>query len=174
MKKLFVLFIAVMAIFLVVSCSTTKAVDVEPFVREVDLKPYVSKDYDADQVYKMVEKYVDDCYADDKSMTIAKDPAGHSIKVSGMEISALVGPLAQDGYIVVEQAYAAEANKAIITFKFVDAYTTIMLGPIEKKSSQGVTDLILDEINRQVDYVADAFAAAISTYVYYLDNGYLE
>ncbi len=173
MKRIGFFLIAVMVVALAVSCSTTKVEDVAPFVREVDLKPYVSKDYDADQVYKMVEKFVKE-YEGDRGLSIEKDPENHTIKISGFEISALVGPLAQDGTVVVDQTYKAEANKATITFTFVDAYTVIYLGPIEKKSSQGVTDLILNEINREVDYIADSFAATISTYAYYVDNGYLE
>ncbi len=172
MKKTSLVLIAVMMVALVVSCSTTKVEDVAPFVREVDLTPYVSKDYDADQVYKMVEKFVKEYEGED--LVVAKDPENHTIKISGFEIAALVGPLAQDGTVVVDQTYKAEANKATITFTFVDAYTTIYLGPIQKKSSQGVTDMILDQINREVDYIADSFAATISTYAYYVDNGYLE
>lgn len=174
MKRISLLLIALMLIALVVSCSTTKVEDVDPFVRVIDLKEYVSKDYDADQVYKMVERFVNDAHEGDRGIAIVKDPDNHEIKVTGYDIDALVGPLAQDGTLVMDESYKAEANKVTITFTFVDAYTTIKLGPVEKKSSQGVTDIILDQINREVDYIADSFEAALVTYAYYIDNGYLE
>ena len=104
MKRIAFVFIAIVLLLAVVSCSTTQASDVEPVVKISD---YTAKEYTPDQIYLMLERFVQDCYGDDKTVTISKDKDARTILVSGNELSSNVGPLAQDGWIVVDLKFEA-------------------------------------------------------------------
>ena len=94
-----------------------------------------------------------------------------SITVSGLELSSNVGAFAQDGWIVVDLKFEAQEDKAVFSMLFVDSYTYIQIGPIKKKSSQGITDFGMKTLDYQSQYIADQFQSLLGTYSYYLDNG---
>ena len=171
MKKVAILLIAIVSLLAIVSCSTTQASDVEPVVREVKISDYTAKEYSQDQIYQMLERFDQDCYGDDKTVTISKDKDARTILVSGNELSSNVGPLAQDGWIVVDLKFEAKEDTAVISLLFVDAYSITYLGPIERKTSQGITEYGLQTLDYQAQYVADTFEYGIANYAYYIDNG---
>lgn len=160
----------VLVLLLAVSCSTTKATDVDPIVREVKISDYASKTYTADDVYKVIEKFAKDYYDGEE---IVADKAAKTVTIDELEFNSVVGPLAQDGYIVADIILTAQEDKAIICIQFVDAYTEVYLGPIAKKVSQGITEFGLKTLDYQANYVADSFSGVIGQYVYLVDNGYL-
>lgn len=169
MKKL--LFASlILVLLLAVSCSTTKATDVEPIVREVKVSDYASKTYSADEVFKILEKFAKDYYEGEE---IVSDKEAKTVTIDELEFNSNVGPLAQDGYIVADIILTAQEDKAIICIQFVDAYTEVYLGPIAKKVSQGITEFGLKTLDYQANYVADSFSGVIGQYVYLVDNGYL-
>ena len=73
MKRIIVVFIAIVSLLAIVSCSTTQASDVEPVVREVKISDYTAKEYSPDQIYQMLERFAQDCYGDDDDVMITKD-----------------------------------------------------------------------------------------------------
>ena len=171
MKKLSVALLIAAALFVMVSCSTTQASDVEPVVREVKISDFTAKTYPADKVYAMIERFVKDTYEGDRGITIVKEPEAKTITIKGFELDANVGALAQDGYIEMDMKFEAKDDLAVISLIFIDSYTFIHIGPITKKSSQGITELGLRELDYQAKYVADTFQAGLSTYAYYIDQG---
>ncbi|MBR6235957.1 MAG: hypothetical protein IKR01_08955, partial [Spirochaetales bacterium] len=60
MKKIAVAIIIIVSLLVVVSCSTTQASDVEPVVREVRISDFVTKEYTADQIYQIIERFAKD------------------------------------------------------------------------------------------------------------------
>ena len=171
MKKIAVVLFALAVVALAVSCSTTQASDVEPVVREVKISDYVTKEYSVDQIYQIIERFVQDAYGDEKDVEISYDKDAKTALVEGLEISSNVGALAQDGWIVTDIKFEAKEDTAVISLLFVDSYTIMHLGPIEKKSSQGITEYGLKTLDYQAQYIADWFQSAVSTYAYYIDNG---
>ena len=75
--------------------------------------------------------------------------------------------------IQVDGAPASEAKEdtAVISLLFVDAYSITYLGPIERKTSQGITEYGLQTLDYQAQYVADTFEYGVANYAYYIDNG---
>ena len=173
MKRFAVALLAIAMLIVAVSCSTTQASDVEPVVREVKISDYTAKEYDANQVYAMLERFVKDAYEGDEDVKISYDKDAKSILISGLELSSNVGALAQDGWIVVDLKFEAQDDKAIFSMLFVDSYTYIYLGPVKKKSSQGITEYGMKTLDYQSQYIADHFQSVLSTYAYYIDNGML-
>lgn len=171
MKRFAVALLAIAMLIVAVSCSTTQASDVEPVVREVKISDYTAKEYDANQVYAMLERFVKDAYEGDEDVKISYDKDAKSILISGLELSSNVGALAQDGWIVVDLKFEAQDDKAIFSMLFVDSYTYIYLGPVKKKSSQGITEYGMKTLDYQSQYIADHFQSLLGTYSYYLDNG---
>ena len=171
MKRITVALMALAIIVFAVSCSTTQASDVEPVIREVKISDYTAKEYDANQVYAMLERFVKDAYEGDEDVKISYDKDAKSILISGLELSSNVGALAQDGWIVVDLKFEAQDDKAIFSMLFVDSYTYIYLGPGKKKSSQGITEYGMKTLDYQSQYIADQFQSVLGTYSYYLDNG---
>ena len=51
---------------------------------------------------------------------------------------------------------------AVISLIFIDSYTYMHIGPITKKTSQGITELGLRELDYQAKYVADSFQSGIA------------
>ncbi|MBR6084762.1 MAG: DUF4468 domain-containing protein [Spirochaetales bacterium] len=170
MKRIAVVFIIIVSMLAIVSCSTTKATDVEPVVREVKISDFTAKEYNADQVYQMLERFVKDFYDDDEDLMVIYDKDAKSIVVTGLEFSSTVGALAEDGWIIVSLKFEAKDDKAVITMSFVDAYSIIHIGPFETSKSQGITEFGLRTLDYQSKYAADEFQYAISSYVYYIDN----
>ena len=171
MKKTLVALLALAMIVIAVSCSTTQASDVEPVVREVKISEYTAKEYNADQVYSMLKRFVKDTYEDDEDVKVSYDEQAKSITVSGLELSSNVGALAQDGWIEVDLKFEAQDDKAVFSMLFVDSYTYMYIGPIKKKSSQGITEYGMKTLEYQSNYIADQFQSLLGTYSYYLDNG---
>lgn len=171
MRKIFALLIAAVLLALIVSCSTTQASDVEPVVREVKVSEFTTKEYTADKVYQMLERFVKDTYEDDKELKVTKDAEAKTILIQGYELDSNVGALAQDGYIVMDIKFEAKDDKAVFSLIFVDSYTYMQIGPLKKKTSQGITELGLKELDYQAQYIADHFQAALASYAYYVDNG---
>ena len=170
MKKIAVAIIIIVSL-LVVSCSTTQASDVEPVVREVRISDFVTKEYTADQIYQIIERFAKDAYGDEKDVTISYDKDARSIVVKGLELSSNVGALAQDGWIVTDLRLEAKEDTTVISLLFVDSYTIIYLGPIQRKTSQGITEYGLKALDYQAQYIADWFQSAVATYAYYVDTG---
>ena len=170
MKRIAVVFIIIVSILAIVSCSTTKATDVEPVVREVKISDFTAKEYSADQVYQMLERFVKDFYDDDADLMVTYDKDEKTIVVTGLEFSSTVGALAEDGWIIVSMKFEAKEDKAIITMSFIDAYSIVHIGPFETQKSQGITDYGLMTLDYQSKYAADEFQYAISSYAYYIDN----
>lgn len=173
MKKITVVLFALAVLALAVSCSTTQASDVEPVVREVKISDFVTKEYSVDQIYQIIERFVQDAYGDDKDLKISYDKDAKTALVKGMELDSNVGALAQDGWIVTDVKFEAKEDTAVISLLFVDAYSITYLGPIEKKTSQGITEYGLRTLDYQAQHIADWFQSAISSYAYYIDNGLL-
>ena len=171
MKKLSVALLIAAALIVMVSCSTTQASDVEPVVREIKISDFTAKNYTADQVYSMIERFIKDTYEGDRGITIVKEPEAKTITIKGFELDANVGALAQDGYIEMDMKFEAKDDLAVISLIFVDSYTYIHIGPITKKSSQGITELGMRELDYQAKYVADTFQSGLATYAYYIDQG---
>ena len=171
MKKIAVAIIIIVSLLVVVSCSTTQASDVEPVVREVRISDFVTKEYTADQIYQIIERFAKDAYGDEKDVTISYDKDARSIVVKGLELSSNVGALAQDGWIVTDLRLEAKEDTAVISLLFVDSYTIIYLGPIQRKTSQGITEYGLKTLDCQAQYIADWFQSAGATYAYYVDTG---
>lgn len=171
MKKIAVAIIIIVSLLVVVSCSTTQASDVEPVVREVRISDFVTKEYTADQIYQIIERFAKDAYGDEKDVTISYDKDARSIVVKGLELSSNVGALAQDGWIVTDLRLEAKEDTAVISLLFVDSYTIIYLGPIQRKTSQGITEYGLKTLDYQAQYIADWFQSAVATYAYYVDTG---
>ena len=170
MKRTVFALLAIAMLIFAVSCSTTQAQDVEPVVREVKISEFTAKEYNADQVYNILERFVKDGYEDDEDAKIDYDKEAKTITVSGLELSSNVGPLAQDGWILVDIKFEAQDDLAIISFIFVDAYTITYIGPIERKSSVGITEYGLKTLDYQAQHLADYFQSIVSTYAYYIDN----
>ena len=171
MKRIVFALLVFAVVIVAVSCSTTKAADVEPVVREIKISEFTAKEYDADQVYSMLKRFIKDTYEDDEDSKVSYDEAMKSITVSGLELSSNVGALAQDGWIVVDLKFEAQEDKAIFSMLFIDSYTYIQIGPIKKKSSQGITEYGMKTLDYQSQYIADQFQSLLGTYSYYLDNG---
>lgn len=171
MKKLSVALLIAATLFVLVSCSTTQASDVEPVVREVKISEFTNKSYTADKVYAMIERFIKDTYEGDRGITVVKDLEAKTITIQGFELDANVGALAQDGYIVMDMKFEAKDDLAVISLIFVDSYTFMHIGPITKKTSQGITELGLRELDYQAKYVADTFQSGLATYAYYIDQG---
>ena len=108
MRKIVALLVVAVSLALIVSCSTTQASDVEPVVREVKISEFASKQYTADKVYLMLEKFVKDAYEGDKDIKITKDKDAGTILIQGYELDSNVGALAQDGYIVMDIKFEAK------------------------------------------------------------------
>ncbi len=171
MKRILFALLVFAVVMVTVSCSTTQAADVEPVVREIKISEFTAKEYDADQVYSMLKRFIKDTYEDDEDSKVSYDEAMKSITVSGLELSSNVGALAQDGWIVVDLKFEAQEDKAIFSMLFIDSYTYIQIGPIKKKSSQGITEYGMKTLDYQSQYIADNFQSLLGTYSYYLDNG---
>ena len=171
MKRFTVVLMALAIIVFAVSCSTTQASDVEPVVREVKISEFTAKEYNADQVYSMLERFVKDTYGDDEDVKVSYDKEAKAITISGLELSSNVGALAQDGWIEVDLKFEAQDDKAVFSMLFVDSYTYMYIGPIKKKSSQGITEYGMKTLEYQSNYIADQFQSVLGTYSYYLDNG---
>ncbi len=171
MKRTVIAVLAIIMLIVAVSCSTTQASDVEPVVRNVKISEYTAKEYSTEQVYRMLEKFVKDTYEGDEDSKVSYDEAMKTITVSGLELSSNVGALAQDGWIVVDLKFEAQEDNAVFSMLFVDSYTYINIGPIKKKSSQGITEYGLKTLDYQSQYIADQFQSLLGTYTYYLDNG---
>ena len=171
MKKVAILLIAIVSLLAIVSCSTTQASDVEPVVREVKISDYTAKEYSQDQIYQMLERFVQDCYGDDDDVMITKDKDARRIDVAGLEFSSTVGALADDGWVVVDLRLEAKEDTAVITMLFVDAYSIMRIGPIETRKSQGITQYGLATLDYQAQYAADSFEYLVANYAYYIDNG---
>ncbi len=171
MKRTIIAILVLAVLLIAVSCSTTQASDVEPVVREVKISEFTAKEYDADQVYSMLDRFVKDTYEGDEDAKISYDKEAKSITVSGLELSSNVGAFAQDGWIVVDLKFEAQEDKAVFSMLFVDSYTYIQIGPIKKKSSQGITEFGMKTLDYQSQYIADQFQSLLGTYSYYLDNG---
>ena len=171
MKRAAFVFIAILSLLAIVSCSTTQASDVEPVVREVKISDYTAKEYSQDQIYQMLERFVQDCYGDDDDVMITKDKDARRIDVAGLEFSSTVGALADDGWVVVNLRFEAKEDTAVITMQFIDSYSMVSIGPFETQKSQGITEYGLRTLDYQSQYAADQFQHAVSTYAYYIDNG---
>ena len=116
MKRFTVVLMALAIIVFAVSCSTTQASDVEPVVREVKISEFTAKEYNADQVYSMLERFVKDTYGDDEDVKVSYDKEAKAITISGLELSSNVGALAQDGWIEVDLKFdGAKASGIVVT-----------------------------------------------------------
>ncbi len=171
MRKFLLILAALLSCVVIVSCATTAASDVEPVVREIDVNAFTTKTYTDEQIYQILERYVKDSFGTEKDLKVEYNKEQKAITVSGYELDSNVGPLAQDGYIIIDMKFEAKGGKAVFTILFVDSYYFMSIGPMKKKVSQGITELGLKELDYQAQYLADGLQSSIGTYTYYIDNG---
>lgn len=167
MKKFILASLALVMLLLAVSCSTTSVDEMEPIVEEFNISYYVDKSYTADQVYKLMEKFVRDLLHDEERIN---DKDARTVTVKGVKLDANVGPLAQEGTVVIDIVFQAVENKIIMTINFVESYYFVYMGPLKKPVNAGVTELGVKEVQYQSTYILESLATTLTKYTYLVDN----
>lgn len=166
MKKLSVFAILITILALVVSCASSGTQLIPDASKETTFEDYNGHQYTSDLIYQFICDYASSIKGDDKSITMTKDDKALSVKLDGMKLSTLVGPLAQNGEAEISMLMKVEGNKATCTISFVNSYGYVSVGPISKQMNMDLHAMGLELYEAQCDALLYAFENAMSTYAW--------